>query len=125
MLPGGRADVNGGEAGDVQLKMCQRVFELVAAARNEFLRRIHDDFIGGLDVVAGFFGGMAVDADDAGEDEALGAFAAVAECAFDEGLIESGHGNNLTEIGNYSITISNSRVGRRSGNTSKLKNVTC
>ena len=95
---GGRADVNGGESGDVELKMFQRVFELVAAARNEFFRRIHNDFIGGFDGVAGFFRRMAVDSDDAGEDEALGFFAAVAECAFDERLIESRHGQNLVPL---------------------------
>ena len=49
---------------------------------------VHGDFIGGLDGVAGLFGGMAVDADGTGEDEALGLFAAVAEGALDERLVQ-------------------------------------
>lgn len=88
---GGRAEVQGGEAGHSELKMLERVFELVAAAADKFLRRVHGDVVGGLDAVTGFFSGMAVDANGTGEDEALGLFAAVAEGALDEGLIQTGH----------------------------------
>ncbi len=40
---GGRPEINRGEAGDVELKMFQRVFQLVAAPADEFLRRVHGD----------------------------------------------------------------------------------
>jgi hypothetical protein len=56
------------------------------------------DFVGGLDVVAGFTGGVAVDANLAGEDEALGAFAAVAQVALNEGLIQTGLGHGRAKI---------------------------
>jgi hypothetical protein len=89
---GGRAEIKRRETGDGELKMFQRVLKLVAAAADELLRRRHGNFIGGLDAVAGFAGGMTIDANCAGEDKALGLFAALAEGAFDEHLIEAGHG---------------------------------
>ena len=72
--------------------MIQRVFELVAAAADKFFRHGHGDFIRRFDGVAGLAGRMAVDTDLAGENEALGLFAAFAKGAFDEDLIQTGHG---------------------------------
>ena len=92
---GGGAEVERGEAGDIQLKMNEGVFEFVAAAADVFFRRDQNNFVRGPDGVAGLAGGMAVDADLAGEDGAFGAFAAVAEAAFNERLIKSGHGKQV------------------------------
>ena len=89
--------INGGEAGDVQLKMRQRVFQLVAAAADKFFRRVHGEFVGGPDAVAGFARGLAVDADLAGQHEPFGLLAAVAKAGFNEGLIKSGHPAKLPE----------------------------
>ena len=89
---GGRAEVNGCQAGDVKLKMCQRMLQFVAAAADEFLRRFHGEFIAGFDAVAGFACGPVVDADLSRENESFGPFAAVAQAAFDECLIHAGHG---------------------------------
>ena len=78
--------------------MFQRVLEFVSAAADKFFRRVHGDFIGGLDVIAGLFRGMAVDADLPGKNQAFGAFAAVAEGALDERLVQSGHGQNRVPL---------------------------
>ena len=90
---GGRAEINRGQASDVQLKMFQRVFEFVAAATDEFIHGIEREFVRRLDAVARLAGGLAVDANLPGENEALGFFTAVAQAAFDESLIEAGHGS--------------------------------
>lgn len=82
------------------------MFQFVATARNEFFRRVHSDFIGGFDIVAGFFGGMPVDADLSGKNQALGAFAAVAEGALDERLVQSGHGQNRVPLAKTRFWIS-------------------
>ncbi len=71
---GGRAQVERGQAGDIQLEMFERVFELVAAAADIFLAGVERDGVVGFDGVAGFAGGLGVDADLAGEDGAFGAF---------------------------------------------------
>lgn len=88
---GGCAQINRGKSIHVDLKMFERVFEFVAAATDEFIAGLQNNFVRWLDRVAWFFGGMAIDANLAGENEALGFFAAVAKAAFDEGLIETGH----------------------------------
>ncbi len=77
--------------------MNERVFQFVAAATDKFFRRVQREFVARLDAIAGFVRGLAVDADGPGEDESLGAFAAGAEGAFDEGLIHTGHGRKLPE----------------------------
>src|ERR1035437_4018666 len=92
---GGGAEVERGEAGDGELKMNEGVFELVAAAADVFFRRDQNNFVRGPDGVAGLACGTAVDADLASKDGAFGAFAAVAEGAFDERLIKSGHGKQV------------------------------
>ena len=88
---GGGAEVERDQAGHVQLKMSQRVFELVAAAADVFFAGVEGEGVVRLDGVAGFAGGLGVDADLAGEDGAFGAFAAFAEAAFDQCLIEASH----------------------------------
>src|ERR1039457_3211422 len=62
----------------------------MAAAADELLRRVQRDDVSGLDGVAGFVGGLAVDAHCAGEDEALGLLPTGGLGAFDEGLIQTG-----------------------------------
>jgi hypothetical protein len=102
---GGSAKVERGEIGNVQLKMHQRVFQFVAAATHKFFYSIERDFVGWLYGVAGFLGGMTVDAHLAGNDEPLGALATIAQRAFDESLIETEHADKMTEIQNDSIRI--------------------
>src|ERR1017187_907339 len=74
------------------------MFQLVAAPAHELFRRIEGEKVAGLDAVAGFVGGLAVDANQAGQDEAFGLFPAVAQGAFDEGLIQTGHGHWLAKV---------------------------
>ena len=90
---GGRAEVNGGQAGDGELKMFQRVFELVPPPADEFFRRGQLDLIRRPHGVAWLARGMAVDFDLPGHDGALGFLAAVAQAAFNEDLIETRHSN--------------------------------
>ena len=90
---GGRAEINRREAGDVELKMFQRVFELVTAATHKFLWHIHGKVVSRFGVVTGLARGMAVHTDFPSEDEPLGLLATVAQAAFHEGLIKSGHEN--------------------------------
>ena len=53
----------------------------------------------GLTGVAGFAGGLAVDADLPGEDEALGFFAAFAKAACHQRLVETNHALNRKPAG--------------------------
>jgi hypothetical protein len=87
----GRAEVERSEAGDVQLKMAQGVFQLVSAAADVFFTRVEGDLVAGFDGIAGFVGGLAVDADLSGEDGAFGAFTAFAKAAFNQRLVEASH----------------------------------
>ncbi len=73
------------------------MFQLVAAAADKFFRRVEREFVAGLDMVAGFVRGLAVDADLTGENEPLGAFAAFTKAGFNESLIKSGHPAKLPE----------------------------
>jgi hypothetical protein len=88
---GGRAQVERGEAGDIQLKMAQGVFQLVAAAADVFFVRVQGDLVIGFDGVAGFVRGLGVDADLAGDNGAFGAFAAFTKAAVNQSLIEASH----------------------------------
>ena len=87
------AEINRGQASDVQLKMFQRVFEFVSAAADEFIHGVEREFVRGLGIVTGLARGLAIDANLPGENEAFGFFAAVAQAALDESLIEAGHGS--------------------------------
>jgi len=73
---GGGAEVDGDEAGDIEMKVVQGVFQFKAAATDIFFAGFQCKDVVGLDGVAGFLGGLAVDADLAGEDGAFGFFAA-------------------------------------------------
>ena len=46
---GGGAEINAPPARDVELKMFERVFELVAAAADEFFAGVEGEFIAGFD----------------------------------------------------------------------------
>jgi hypothetical protein len=72
--------------------MFERVFEFVAAAADVFFGGVERERVVGFYGVAGFARGLGVDADLAGDDGAFGAFAAFAQAAFNQGLIQSGHG---------------------------------
>jgi hypothetical protein len=78
--------------------MVERVFELLAAATDEFLGCIEGNLVPGADVVAGFFGGLAIDANPAGEDESLGFFATLAQALFNKSLIEASHIQNRVPL---------------------------
>jgi hypothetical protein len=71
--------------------MAQRVFQLVAAAADVFFAGVQREGVIRLDGVAGFAGGLGVDADLSGEDGAFGAFAAFAKAAFNQRLVEANH----------------------------------
>jgi hypothetical protein len=73
------------------MKMVEGVFQLVAAAADIFIARIEGKTVIGLDGIAGFAGGLGVDADLSGEDGAFGAFAAFAKAAFNQGLVKASH----------------------------------
>src|SRR5258706_16027514 len=84
------------EAGDVEIKVEQGVFEFVAAPADEFLRRVQGQGVAGFDGVAGLARGLGVDADLSGEDGAFGLFTAVAQAAFHQGLVEANHAARVT-----------------------------
>jgi hypothetical protein len=88
---GGRAQVERRESGNIQLKMAQGVFQLVAAAADVFLVRVQGKPVIGLDGVAGFVGGLGVDADLSGNNGAFGTFAAFTKAAFNQCLVEASH----------------------------------
>jgi hypothetical protein len=88
---GGCAQVERRQSGDIQLKMAQGVFQLVAAAAHVFLVRVQGELVTGFDGVAGFVRGLGVDADLTGKNGAFGAFAAFAKAAFNQGLVEASH----------------------------------
>ena len=88
---GGGAEVNGHALFHVQLKLMKSVFEFVAAAADVFFPGFEFDAVVGLDDVARFARGLAVDSYEAGHDGAFGFFTGFAQAAFDESLIEAGH----------------------------------
>ena len=95
---GGRAEVNGRHSGDVQLKMFERVFELVPAPADEFFRRVQRNFVSGFDGIARLARGLGIDANLPGEDGALGLFAAFTKAAFNQRLVEANHGIIIGQI---------------------------
>jgi hypothetical protein len=92
---GGSAEVNGSQPGDIELKMLKGVLELVPAATDEFLRSGEGEFIGSVDTIAGFAGGLAVDEDLPGHDGALAFLATVAKPAFHQSLVHTNHGRRI------------------------------
>ena len=88
---GGRAQVERGEAGDIQMKMVQSMFQFVAAAADVFFAHVQGELVIGFDGVTRFVDGLGVDADLAGKNGAFGAFAAFAKAAFNQGLVEASH----------------------------------
>ena len=86
---GGRAEVERGYSDDIQMKMVQGLFQFVAAAADVFIAGIEGKTVIGLDGIAGFAGGLGVDADLTGEDGAFGAFAAFTKAAFNQGLVKA------------------------------------
>jgi hypothetical protein len=71
--------------------MVQGVFQLVAAAADVFFAGIEGKLVIGLDGIAGFAGGLGVDADLSGKNGAFGAFAAFTKAAFNQSLVEASH----------------------------------
>ena len=98
---GGSADIEGDEAGDVDVEVVQGAFEFEAAAA-DVARGFFDaeDGVEGNEG-AGFEAGLIVDEDLAGEDEAFGLFAGGAEALLNESLIQTGasHGEGLAGLG--------------------------
>jgi hypothetical protein len=88
---GGCAQVKRGHAGDIQMKMVQGLFQLVSAAAYIFIAGIQGKTVIGFDGIAGFAGGLVVDADLSGENGAFGAFTAFAKAAFNQGLVKASH----------------------------------
>jgi hypothetical protein len=89
---GGRAQVERGHSGDIQLKMAQGVFQFVAAAADVFFVRVQGEPVIGFDGVTGFVAGLGVDTDFSSKNGAFGAFAAFTEAAFNQSLVEACHG---------------------------------
>jgi hypothetical protein len=73
------------------MKMPQGVFQLVAAATDVFIAGIEGKLVTGFDGIAGFAGGLGVDADLSGQNGAFGALAAFAKAAFNQGLVKASH----------------------------------
>jgi hypothetical protein len=71
--------------------MMQGMFQLVAAAANVFFAGVEGKLVAGFDGIAGFVGGLGVDADLPGEYGAFGAFTAFAKAAFNQRLVEASH----------------------------------
>ena len=67
------------------------MFELVPAAADEFFRRVQANFVPGFYGITGLARGLGIDADLSGEDGSFGAFAAFAEAAFNQRLVEANH----------------------------------
>jgi hypothetical protein len=88
---GGRAQVEHGRSCDIQMKILQGMFQLVAAAADVFIAGTEGKLVIGLDGIAGFVGGLGVDADLSGKNGAFGALAAFAKAAFNQGLVEASH----------------------------------
>jgi hypothetical protein len=88
---GGGAQVESGDSSGLQMKMVEGVFQFVAAAADVFVAGLEDKLVIRLDGIAGFAGGLGVDADLSGEDGAFGAFATFAKAAFNQGLIKASH----------------------------------
>jgi hypothetical protein len=87
----GRTQVECRQSGDIQLKMAQGVFQFVAAAADVFLVRVQGEPVIGFDGVTGFVGGLGVDADLSGKNNAFGTFAAFTKAAFNQCLVEASH----------------------------------
>jgi hypothetical protein len=73
------------------MKMVQGLFQLVSAAAYIFIAGIQGKTVIGFDGIAGFAGGLVVDADLSGENGAFGAFTAFAKAAFNQGLVKASH----------------------------------
>src|SRR5882672_6825426 len=65
------------------------MLQLVAATADEFVGTEQFDDVGLPDGVAGFFGGVAIDANLSGHDGAFGLFTALAKATFDQNLIQT------------------------------------
>lgn len=89
--PGRSANVQGGDAFDFELEALESVFELVTAPADVFFRSNQPELIAGFDRVAGFGGEVVVDPDLAGHDGAFGFFAAFAQAAIHQFLIQATH----------------------------------
>ena len=101
------------QSGHVELKMLERVFEFVAAAADVFFAGLEREGVIGFDRVTGFKGGLGVDADLAGEDGAFGFFAAFAKAAFNQRLIEAGHGIDRRRLSSKAATVTSGRYWRK------------
>jgi hypothetical protein len=86
---GGGADIHGDGVGDVDLEGLEGVFEFGSAAADVAGWGGDFELVVGLDFAAGFIGDLAIEADGAGEDEALGLFAAGGEALLDEADVEA------------------------------------
>ena len=87
---GGGADVDAGEAGEVDGPVGEGVLELEAAAADVLEVGAEEaDGGGGGDGGAGLVDALLVDEDSAGEDEGLGAFAGGGVALVDEELVET------------------------------------
>ena len=74
----------------IDREIFEGAFEFQAAAAGEFQVAAGNFKMGGFgDGVAGFVGGVAVDADFAGEDQGLGFGEGFGQAAFDEELVEA------------------------------------
>ena len=69
--------------------MFQRVLKLMTATADKFVRAEQFDDISLADGIAGFFGGMAVDADLSGHDGALGLLTTLTKTTFNQSLIQT------------------------------------
>ena len=85
--PGRRAQIDSRQAGDVEVEMSERVFQLESATANESLGRGEGDPVVRFHRITRLPAEAFVDPDFAGEDGAFGLFAAFAEPELNQCLI--------------------------------------
>ena len=85
------AQVNDGQPFDIQSKIFQGMFELMAAAADIFFSGFELDLVVRPDLIARFARRLPVDGHQTGHDSALGLFPTLAQTAFHESLVKTGH----------------------------------
>jgi hypothetical protein len=111
---GGGAEVDGGEAFGLNAESGEGVFEFMPTATDEAFGGVERDVVVRVGGASGLVGGEAVDADGAGEDEALGFFPAFGEAEVNEGLVEAPGGGWWARVDGRVEGGVGSAVGERS-----------
>lgn len=88
---GGSADIDGAGIAHVEVKMVNGMFEFEPAATDILLGCDAGDEVGGLNGIARFAGGMAVDEDLGGQNGALGLLAGFAKAQLNQHHVQAFH----------------------------------